>query len=84
MAYLAGRQGAMVEVLERMTRAESPSDVPGAQIEVREIIATELEHRGFTVRRVPGRTSGGSLHARPAVRDHGGPAQLRFADRLPP
>ena len=76
MAYLAGRQGAMVDVLERMTRAESPSDVPGAQEEVREVIATELEKRGFIVRRVPGRTSGGMLHARPARRGHGGPAQL--------
>ena len=64
----------MLEVLARLTRAESPSDVPESQAEVRSIIATELEQRGFAVRRVPGRSSGGMLHARPAAA--GRPAQL--------
>ncbi len=76
LEYLAGRRSAMVDLLERMTLAESPSDVPGAQQEIREIIATELETSGFTVKRVPGRKSGGMLHARPAGRDRALPAQL--------
>lgn len=76
LAFLAGRRAAMVDLLERMTLAESPSDVPAAQQEIREIIATELENRGHAVKRVPGRKSGGMLHARPAGRDHASPAQL--------
>ena len=74
--YLSGRREAMVALIERMTLAESPSDVPAAQQEIREIIATELEGFGYAVRRVPGRSSGGMLHARPAGGDHARPAQL--------
>jgi glutamate carboxypeptidase len=68
LRYLEGQHGLMIDLLERMTRAESPSDVPGAQHEIREIIAGELEKRGYAVKRVPGRKSGGMLHARPAAR----------------
>jgi glutamate carboxypeptidase len=72
--FVQDRREAMLELLARLTRAESPSDVPESQAEVRSIIATELEQRGFAVRRVPGRSSGGMLHARPAAA--GRPAQL--------
>lgn len=74
MACLQGRQDAMLDLLARLTRAESPSDVPESQAGVRAIIAAELEQRGFAVKRVPGRNSGGMLHARPAAA--GRPAQL--------
>jgi glutamate carboxypeptidase len=74
--YLAGRADELVDLLERMTTAESPSDVPDAQYEIREIIAGELETRGYAVKRVPGRKSGGMLHARPAKRPAGCPAQM--------
>ena len=76
LAWLRGRQDELVELVTRMATAESPSDGPDAQHDVREIIADELERRGFAVRRVPGRNSGGMLHARPAERRHGAPAQL--------
>ena len=76
LAWLRGRQDELVELVTRMATAESPSDVPDAQHDVREIIADELERRGFAVKRVPGRNSGGMLHARPAERRHGAPAQL--------
>ncbi|MBT8040344.1 MAG: M20 family metallopeptidase [Xanthomonadales bacterium] len=76
LAYLASREEHLVDLLQRLSAAESPSDVPSAQKEVREIIATELENRAFAVKRVPGRKSGGMLHARPARRTHGGAAQL--------
>ena len=66
----------MVDLLERMTLAESPSDDPGTQHEIREIIAVELEQRDYAVHRVPGRTSGGMLHARPRSRPHDQPAQM--------
>ena len=74
--YLAGQRATMVRMLERMTLAESPSDNPSSQHEIREIIATELEQRGFAVHRVPGTSSGGMLHARPNIRPHGTPAQM--------
>jgi len=74
--YLQDQQDKMIHLLRRMTEAESPSDVPAAQREIREIIATEFERMGFVVRRIPGRSSGGMLYARPAVRQNGAPAQL--------
>ncbi|MEE4292949.1 MAG: M20 family metallopeptidase [Xanthomonadales bacterium] len=76
LEYLRGRSDDMVDLLRRMTLAESPSDVPEAQQEVREIIAGELEARAYRVIRVPGKTSGGMLHARPANRRPGAPAQM--------
>ncbi len=59
-----------------MVRAESPSDDPQAQHDIREIIATELEHLGFRVCRVPGRNSGGMIYANQATRAYGTKAQL--------
>lgn len=76
LLYLAGRRDFLIRLLEDMTLAESPSDVPGSQGEIREIIATELEQRGFVVKRVPGRKSGGMLHARPSGRSRKDPAQM--------
>lgn len=76
LGYLDGRRDFLVSLLERMTLAESPSDVPGAQGEIREIIAAELEQRAYAVKRVPGRKSGGMLHARPSERKREGPAQM--------
>jgi len=76
LEYLRGRSDDMVDLLRRMTLAESPSDVPEAQQAVREIIAGELEARDYRVIRVPGKTSGGMLHARPVKRRSGAPAQM--------
>ena len=76
MAWLRSRGDDLIVLLQRLTEAESPSDVPETQSQVREIIATELEALGFAVRRVPGRSSGGMLHARPRDRDADAPAQL--------
>ena len=66
----------MIHWLEIMTRSESPSDQPHAQGEIREIIATELEHLGFRVRRIPGRSSGGMLYASLPSRTRGIKPQL--------
>jgi len=76
LEHLQSKREDMVRLLHRMTAAESPSDVPGAQHEIREIIAVEFERLGFLVRRVPGQSSGGMLHARPANRKNGAAAQL--------
>jgi len=74
--YLQDQRAEMVHLLRRMTEAESPSDVPGAQQEIREIIAAELERLAYRVKRIPGRSSGGMLYARPTGRKHGAPVQL--------
>lgn len=74
--HLRSKQPDLVALLKTMTEAESPSDVPGAQHEIREIIAEQFERLGYTVKRVPGHTSGGMLHARPSGRAQARPAQL--------
>ena len=76
LRHMQGRQRKLVWLLRRLTQAESPSTEPGAQTEIREIIAGELEPLGFRVRRVPGRSTGGMLFASPARRTRGAPAQL--------
>jgi len=76
LQHLQGRRGALLGLLEQMTLAESPSSEPRAQARVREIIAAEFERLGYLVHRVPGRRSGGMLHARPAQASRGRPSQL--------
>jgi len=76
LQFLQSKRENMVGLLHRMTEAESPSDVPGAQLEIREIIAEEFAGLDFTVRRIPGHSSGGMLHARPARRRKNTPTQL--------
>lgn len=76
LEHLQSKQAVLVELLKTMTEAESPSDVPGAQHEIREIIAGQFERLGYSVKRIPGHTSGGMLHARPADQAQTRPAQL--------
>ncbi len=63
-------------MLKKLTDVESPSSVPGAQTEIREIIAGELETLRYKVRRIPGHKSGGMLFARPCSRPRHRPEQL--------
>ncbi|HXU44094.1 MAG TPA: M20/M25/M40 family metallo-hydrolase, partial [Thermoanaerobaculia bacterium] len=65
-AWLEPRRGEMVDLVTRLASAESPSHEPERQAAVFELLATELEPAGFTVRTLRGRTSGGQLFARPA------------------
>jgi glutamate carboxypeptidase len=74
--HLRGRREDLIRLLEQMANAESPSNVPAAQQQVRDIIAGEFQRLGFLVRRIPGRSSGGMLHARPTDRERGRAAQL--------
>jgi len=76
LQYLQGQRQGMIRLLESMVRVESPSDEPGTQHEIREIIATELEQLGFRVYRIPGRDSGGMLYASYPERTRGAKAQL--------
>lgn len=74
--HLQSKEADLVAILKTMTEAESPSDVPGAQHEIREIIAGQFERLGYSVKRIPGHTSGGMLHARPADQSQTRPTQL--------
>jgi glutamate carboxypeptidase len=76
LQHLQGRRDEMLRLLRRMTMAESPSTEPSAQQEVREIIAAELQRLGYLIHRIPGRSSGGMLHARPTGRPRGEATQL--------
>ncbi len=76
LTHLLSKREDLVRLLRRMTVAESPSDRPGAQIEIREVIAAEFERLDFHLHRIPGHSSGGMLHARPGKRRPGRPSQL--------
>ena len=75
LGYLEGRRRAMVDLLQRLALAESPSDDRAAVATVLAMLASELEECGMTVRRYRGRASGGMLFARPRER---GQEQCRF------
>ena len=74
--WLGGHRLEMVEVLERLARAESPSLEPESQRGPFRILASELQQDGFVVRAVRGSEVGDHLYARPLQRSRGGPRQL--------
>jgi glutamate carboxypeptidase len=76
LAYLHDQQEPMVELLRRLALAESPSLEPAAQQPVFDLLAERLAALDFDVQRVPGRLTGGVLHARPRMHQHGAPVQL--------
>ncbi len=55
----------MVDLLRRLAEIESPTDDPGSQARVQEVVAGRLRAAGFRTRRLPGRDTGGHLFARP-------------------
>jgi glutamate carboxypeptidase len=74
--YVRGERRGMVELVQRLALAESPSDDPAAVAPVLDMLATELERAGLAVRRFRGRVSAGTLCARPRPRSGGRPRQL--------
>ena len=76
LRYLSQHRWALVGLLERLALAESPSTDSRAQGEVLGIISEALTDMDFSVHRIPGRSSGGHLYARPAERERHSPAQL--------
>lgn len=73
---LSGRRDQMVEMLVAVASLESPTDVLESQEPVQRHFAEALQERGFSVRKIPGRRTGGHLYARPAARARGRPGQL--------
>lgn len=74
--YLHDQQEPMVDLLSRLALMESPSLDPAAQQPVFDLLAERLAALDFHVQRVPGRSTGGVLYARPRGRARGVPAQL--------
>ncbi len=71
----AGRND-LLELLRRLTVAESPSRAAETQRPVVDILATEFRRLGMRTFEVPGVESGGQLYARPEPRDRSAPTQL--------
>ncbi len=74
--WLEGRRQEMVELLERLALAESPTLDPATQRGPFRILAAELERDEFVVRAVRGSGVGDHLYARPRQRRRGEPRQL--------
>jgi glutamate carboxypeptidase len=74
--WLGGHREEMVELLERLALAESPSLEPETQQGPFRILATELERDALLVRPVRGSGVGDHLYARPRQRNRGDPRQL--------
>jgi glutamate carboxypeptidase len=74
--YVRGERRGMVELLQRLALAESPSDNPAAVTPVLDILATELQRAGLAVRRFRGCVSAGTLYARPRPRPDDRPRQM--------
>jgi glutamate carboxypeptidase len=62
--HLHQKREAMIELLQRLVLVESSSDDPAGLDQMLAILAAELRSSGMSVRRMPGRTSGGLLYAR--------------------
>ena len=75
LQFMQDRRQAMLDLLRTMAESESPSDVPAAQAGITAIIVAALEQRGLTVERIPGKNSGGMIHAVAEGRP-GAPSQL--------
>jgi glutamate carboxypeptidase len=73
---LRDEREAMVDFLEQLVRAESPSSDPGTQAAVRRILDRAFLSLDFKTIQLSGRRSGGQLFARPKRRARGGPLQL--------
>ena len=74
--YLRGEFRGMVELLQRLALAESPSDDPTAIAPVLGMLSDELEQAGMSVRRFAGHVSAGTLYARPRLRRTRRPVQM--------
>lgn len=74
--HLQGQRQAMVEFLERLAVAESPSSNPASQNSVLEIIAASLSDTGYQVEELSGHMYGNHLYGRPRGRKRGRPFQL--------
>jgi len=66
--YIQGQRSAMLELLQHMVEAESPSSHPGSHRLMRATLTSALEEIGFTVRPVQPNGECRHIYARPAER----------------
>jgi glutamate carboxypeptidase len=76
LSYLHQRRPDMVDLLQRLALAESPSDSPPAVAPVLAQLTAELEAAGMAVRLCAGRISAGTLFARLRERQKRSPFQV--------
>ena len=76
LRWLSEHDRELVELLERLAGAESPSLDPESQHGPFGILAAQLDRIDYVVRPVRGVGVGDHLYARPRQRLHGGPRQL--------
>ncbi len=76
LSYLHERRPQMVDLLQRLAQAESPSDKPDVMTPLLGMLTFELQRAGLVVRRLPGHLSAGMLFARPRARKKNAPLQL--------
>jgi glutamate carboxypeptidase len=76
LEYMQGRRAPMVDLLVGIATLESPCDVAESQASVQLALGHALETRGFAVRRVAGKRTGGFIYARPRSRCQHAPIQL--------
>jgi glutamate carboxypeptidase len=76
LGWLREHQEAMVELLERLVQAESPSLEPRSQQGPFRMLAAELDGLDYAVRSVGGNGVGAHLYARPRQRRRNEPHQL--------
>ena len=74
--FLRGQREAMIQFVEQLALAESPSTVPEAQDTVFELLTAALQELNYKTIRVPGQLTGGYLYSRPHERPSHGPSQL--------
>jgi glutamate carboxypeptidase len=74
--YLLPRQGDMQTLLEILVQMETPSTEPESQEPILHLLRQEFRQRGFRVRLLPGRKTGGHLFAIPANRQSRRPVQM--------
>ena len=76
LSYLQQQHAGMVELLHRLVLIESSSDDPAGLGQMLALLAVELKLSGMSVRRLPGRASGGLLYARDVQGSARSPFQL--------
>jgi glutamate carboxypeptidase len=74
--HLKRRRPQMLELLELLVRAESPSDEPSTQARMLGLLSDAFVERGFRPRIIAGKRSGGMLLAMPMNRARRRPHQL--------
>lgn len=75
--YVSSHKNQMIAVLEALVRAESPTGIRDAQLEVQKLLTRLLHTLSYEVVSLPGKKQyGPHLYARPTARQTGTPVQL--------